>query len=170
MTTLVQKMHNQSSRPSMRLLIEQYLHLALGVIGFFVAVIFSHLPFAYIVAKDWDYGSIYTSIFDLSTVYSALMFGFVTYLKTSQSKFLEKISPRLLHGAVRYARHAYSLGVSVIVVSIPFIVLKPVPETPLSASSFFFAAWFGLTVSAVFASVRASRLFWVIMKGDRERD
>lgn len=152
-----------------RLWAERNSHYVLGVLTIALSVGFAHLPFQQMVANGWDYGALYSSIFDLATVYSALMFGFVTYFRTAQSRFLERISPRLFQGAIDYAQSAFSLGLLLIVLSIPYILWKPVPYAAWSLESFAFAFWFGLTVSAIAAFLRASKLFWIIMSGDHER-
>lgn len=167
MTTLTQRTIRKSSQ--LRLWAERNSHVVLGILAMGISAGLSHIPFQQMVASNWDYGALYSSIFDLATVYSALMFGFVTYFRTAQSRFLERISPRLFQGAIDYAQSAFSLGLLLIVLSIPYILWKPVPDAPWSLESFAFAFWFGLTVAAIVAFLRASKLFWIIMSGDHER-
>jgi hypothetical protein len=167
MTILTQEKISKSNH--LRLWAERNSHVAAGVLTLGISAGLSHIPFQQMVANGWDYGALYSSIFDLATVYSALMFGFVTYFRTAQSRFLERISPRLFQGAIDYAQSAFSLGLLLIVLSIPYILWEPVPNAPWSRESFAFAFWFGLTVAAIVAFLRASKLFWIIMSGDHER-
>lgn len=139
--------------------------LSVGILSYF----FAYIPFNYMQNSGWSWDAIYSSVFDLSTVYTALLFGFVTYFKSSQSRFLKAISKRLFDGAISYAEHAFKIGLILIVVSIPFIVIEPLPASACDLNSVFFAVWFGLTVSAVGAFLRASKLFWILMSGDQEK-
>lgn len=151
------------------LVFEKYAHIVAGAAMCVLSVVYSHHWFTFIVAQQWDYGAIYSSIFDLATVYSALLFGFVGYFRTVRHKFIEALPERLYWGSIRYAEHGFALGMTLMLVSIPLIVIQPRPEASFDLWSFVFGLWAFLAVSAIIAFVRASQIFWTLMRATSVR-
>lgn len=149
-----------------RLLYERYAYLVVAGLAFLPSAAYVNNAYAFMQERLWNYSALYSTVFDVATVFTALLFAFVVYFRTTKSALLEAMPSRLLLGATQYARSAFSAGLLLILVSIPFIVAEPLPTETFDLPSFLVALWISLTISTITLFLRASRIFWTIISAE----
>src|SRR5687767_8248880 len=89
---------------------------------------FGPKAFAHMASHGWDIAAIYSSVFDLTTIFTAFLMTFYTFVITTGSGFIGRARGtrpyRLLLG---YTFSALVLGSTLIAFSIPMMVIGPEP-------------------------------------------
>lgn len=131
-----------------------------GVVTWFVA------PDFFVVANrsKWDIASIYSSVFDISTVFTAFAFTFYSFVLTKSDGFVGRMKGTYAYRQTkRFAVSAMGLGVTLTIASIPMFVVVPQPSTEAdSAALLIVALWVSLAVWTIAAFIRAARIFWLM--------
>ncbi|WP_182482224.1 hypothetical protein [Henriciella barbarensis] len=165
MLTMTKKRNSFSKR--IRLVFQDFGHVLLGVCTLTAALVLAPYAFKLMIENGWNYAAIYSSVFDVATVFTALLFAFVVYFRTSKSEYLSALPKRLLDQATAFSQRAFWWGMGLILISVPLIVIEPAPVEAFGAFSALVAVWVGIAATAASAFWQASSIFWIIVSGDR---
>jgi hypothetical protein len=115
--------------------------------------------YAYAAEHSWKVDQAYTCVFTLATVFTAFLFTFYTFVVTAERGFLARArASTYFKQMVGYTFSAIAVGAILCVVTIPMLVVQPVPSSgdPWLAVA---AVWLGLTVWSGASFIRAAYLF-----------
>lgn len=137
-----------------------------AIVALLVAIAFAWKGgefFAYAKKSAWDVPQIYSSVFNLSSLIAAFVFGFFTFARTSETEFLHKIRRTKTYARfMGYLVTAMATSAFVVLVSIPFMVAAP---QPTEWSDWWFwgcLAWASVVAFSLAATVRSMRQFIVL--------
>lgn len=111
------------------------------------------------ISSGWQVGNLYSSAFDVSSVFTAFLFTFYTFVVTTESGFIGRMKKTDVYGLLKsYSSVALVLGALLIAASIPMMIIEPKPVN-VSGWHYVVAVWIGLAVWTAAAFLRAARLF-----------
>lgn len=131
----------------------------LGGLTFVASLVAGPRAFEYAHDHAWKVDQIYTCVFTLSTVFTAFLFTFYTFVVTAERGFLGRArASTYFKQTVRYTLGAIGVGAALCVATVPLLVVQP---TPIVGDPWLlaFSAWAALTVWASASFVRAAYLF-----------
>lgn len=139
-------------------------HPALLSAATLVAVLWrGDLAYSYAEASKWHLDQMYTAVFTISTVVTAFLFTFYTFIITGDRGFLAASRSSLpFRQTVDYTLRAIVVGSVLSVATIPMLVVQPVLLKG-DLWMFFAAVWAALTVWAVSSFIRAAYLFAIFV-------
>lgn len=121
------------------------------------------LAYAYAEANKWHLDQLYTAVFTVSTVVTAFLFTFYTFIITGERGFLAASRTSIyFKQTVGYTLRAIVVGSLLSAATIPMLVIQPV----ILAGDpwlFFTAVWAALTVWAGASFTRAAYLFAIFV-------
>lgn len=118
-------------------------------------------PKIFALAKEegWKLDQLYTCVFTISTVFTAFLFTFYTFVVTAERGFLGKAKDSTyFKQTVKYTINAIVVGGIVCVLTVPLLIIQPYPKV-LDGWLIFAAVWAGFTVWATASFIRAAYLF-----------
>ncbi|MCH9752163.1 MAG: hypothetical protein K0U61_08085 [Alphaproteobacteria bacterium] len=137
------------------------------VLGLFAAAITMFTsPFAvsFMLEHEWNIAAAYAAFFDVAAVFTAFLFGFYTFVATSTTDFMLKVRrTQVFSGLKTFTVNAMSYGAWLIIVSIPMMIIEPIPTEVLSWENALFLVWMGLVVASVASFFRVMKLFLKLM-------
>lgn len=147
------------------LLWETYFPFTFGGIAGLLSYLYGNCAFIYLTENEMQIGSIYSSAFDVATIFTAFLLTFYTLIITADRGFIGRAKgtrPYLL--LLSYTLRALGLGAAVVALSIPMMVVEPAPTSPNDPSLYAVAIWAGLTIWAAGAFVRAAHIFAIFAR------
>lgn len=140
-------------------------HPLLIAIGAWVFAIYAQADlFAALRESAKDVGSLYSAIFDLASIIAAFMFGFLTFIKTTENKFLTAFRKNAEYdSAVKYMRNCVIYSACLTVGTIPLIVWQPAPEQVTSLMFWVVSLWFALVAFTLAGTARSAYHFIAIL-------
>lgn len=117
--------------------------------------------FAYAELQQWHIDQLYTCVFTYSTVLTAFLFTFYTFIITGDRGFLTAARETIyFKQTIGYTMKAIMTGAVLSLASVPMLIVQP---TPIAGDPWmaYAALWAALTVWSVASFVRAARLFAV---------
>ena len=108
---------------------------------------------------------LYTCMFTYATVITAFLLTFYTFIITGDRGFLPAARESLyFKRTISYTLRAIIFGALLSVVTVPLLIVQPVPKAG-ETWMIYAAAWFGLTTWATASFIRSSWLFVVFTRG-----
>lgn len=115
--------------------------------------------FAYADGHKWHIDQLYTCVFTYSTVITAFLFTFYTFIITGDRGFLAAARSSIyFKHTISYTFRAIIVGAILSFVTIPMLIVQPVPAAG-DVWVVIAALWAALTVWATASFVRAAWLF-----------
>lgn len=112
------------------------------------------------VGAGYDAPQMYSATFDVASVFTAFLFTYYSFVVTSGAGFISRMRKTRAYALLKeYTISALSLGVLLVVVSIPLTIIKPKPIDFASLQHLMVTAWAGVTCWSISAFVRATRFF-----------
>ena len=110
--------------------------------------------------RQWEIGTLYSSVFDLFAVFTAFLFTFYTLIVTTDRGFIGRMKNTRSYSLLKtYATSALTTGGIGILASIPLMVTEPDKVQPWGIAHIYLSAWVALSVWGSASFVRAARLF-----------
>lgn len=145
--------------------------VAVGFLGFLLFLLYAPQVFTYSADNSWKIETLYSSIFDLSSIIVAFIFGFFTFARTSETEFLHQIRKTTTYRRfMRYLLTALYSTAAVVLLSLPFMVAEPKPTEYGDIWMYLCAGWVFIVAFALSATVRSIRQFVVLAMIEREND
>ena len=120
--------------------------------------------YAHAAKEQWHVDQLYTCVFTLSTVITAFLFTFYTFIITGDRGFLSASrNTTYFKQTISYTFKAIVTGALLAGASIPMLVVQPTPKAG-EPWMFAAAAWAALTVWSVSSFVRAAWLFAIFAR------
>lgn len=142
---------------------EYYHPTILAIFALFLTLGFGPSVIEYLNSNKYSVYEIYSSVFDISSVFTAFLFTFYTFVVTTERGFIAAVKKsRFYKLAVRYTLEALLLGAFLTIFTIPMKVIVPAPTT-FDATLFGVALWVALAVWTAAAFVRSSYLFTMLV-------
>lgn len=111
--------------------------------------------------------NLYTSFFDLFSVFSAFLFGFYVFVRSDGSEFLIKFKNTKSHKVfIKYLLHGTTMCALAILVCIPLIVVEPKPTGSDDLWFKYIILWIGFSTYSLTSAFRATVIFAVISSFD----
>lgn len=127
-------------------------------------LIWGDLAMEYMVAARWNVAAIYSSVFDVTTVFTAFLFTFFSIFATTDRGFIGKARGTLpFRRTIDYTISALVLGAGLIVATIPMLIITPMPMED-GLPLVILAAWMGLTIWTASAFTRAAAIFAIFAR------
>ena len=150
-------------------LIERWTPFAVGVISALATYRWGYLFFSAAELNGWDYGVIYSSVFDVTSIFTAFLFAFYSFILTQEIGFVARMRKTISYKmTIRFTLSALYLGGILIVYSIPMMVISPSPPQGTSLAQLLVAIWAGLTFWSMLSFARAAWLFSVFAVRGRQ--
>ena len=136
-------------------------------IGTISAYLFSSKASAFSIDHNLNYTAFYSAVFDLSGIFTAFLFGFFTYSISSGSPFMvaARDTPSFRKMLI-YVKRAVVLGALLTVLTIPVLIVEPLPIKRFELEWYYMIIWFGVFLGTVGSFWRATRLFWIFASQD----
>jgi hypothetical protein len=136
-------------------------------IGIVFAYFFSHKAAAFSIDHNLNYAAFYAAVFDLSGIFTAFLFGFFTYSISSGSPFMVAArNTAAFRAMLTYVKRAVVLGALLTVITIPTLIVEPLPIKRFAIEWYYMMIWFGVFLGAASSFWRATRLFWIFASQD----
>jgi|SRR6185312_2135825 len=120
--------------------------------------------FSYADRKSWHLDQLYTCIFTYSTVITAFLFTFYTFIITGDRGFLSAARESVyFRQTVSYTFRAILLGAVLSLATIPMLVIQPLPKAG-GAWLIYSATWAAVAAWATAAFIRAAWLFAIFAR------
>jgi hypothetical protein len=131
----------------------------LAAIGFGVMMLFGAKIYAYADCQNWKIDQLYTCVFTISTVFTAFLFTFYTFVVTAERGFLARAKASIyFKQTVKFTLNAIWVGGILCAATVPLLVVQPVP-TVGDPWLVVVALWVAMTIWAGASFVRAAHLF-----------
>jgi hypothetical protein len=139
---------------------ETFFPFVSGLISGVVVYFWGPRGFSYLATKEYAHESIYSSVFDITSIATAFLLTFFTFVITTDRGFIGRAKgTRPYRLLLAYTLRALALGVALIVLSVPMMVVEPCPVSRADPALYAVAIWAGLSVWTLAAFVRAAHLF-----------
>jgi hypothetical protein len=138
---------------------EMHHPLAMGALSFVVVLWRGAEAYAFANHHSWKIDQLYTCVFTLSTVFTAFLFTFYTFVITAERGFLGKARNSIyFKRTVSYTLVAIAVGAALCLATVPLLVVQPSPYAG-DVWLVYIAFWAALTIWAGASFVRAAYLF-----------
>lgn len=132
----------------------------LGALVFALFVWKGPAAISYIAAQEWDMSSLYSSVFDLSSVLAAFLFAFFTFVRAAETEFIKKIKrTKIFRRFLMNLRTAIYASAICTLATVPYIVIEPMSADKATTSFWFIAAWLALSACTFALSYRSVSQF-----------
>ena len=119
---------------------------------------------------DIKLDSFYTSIFGVSTVLTGFLATFYGIIATSPTKFMQRLKrTKAFAKCKRLIKNAMGYGFALTLMSIPLLILVPLPTERLTGNNIAFSAYAAFTVWTLAAFYRAASSFFVMVEEPEEQ-
>lgn len=144
--------------------LEQAFPFAVGAIASVLCLAWGDEAIGAMDGAGWNVGAIYSSVFDVSAIFTPFAFTFFTLFVTTDRGFIGKAKGTLPYKrTVEYTLTAMLLGGLLTVTSIPMLIVVPKP-TDFSLALLAVSAWLGLTTWTAAAFARAAYIFSIFAR------
>jgi hypothetical protein len=125
----------------------------------------------YADANSWHFDQIYSAFFGFASITTGFLATFYGTVQSTSIGFIQRIrGTKALSGFLRLTKRAIVMGFVGCVVTVPMLVIQPVPKEQYSAKAFAVALWLGVAVWALSGFWRvASSLFLLFESNDGSR-
>ena len=133
------------------------------------AIIFAVSPsfFAYADGHNWKIAALYEAGFEFAAVATSFLFTFYTFVVTAERGFIAKMRRTIyFQQLIQYTVTALILGTVLAVISIPMMVIEPLPQSRWDFQTCSIAAWAFVAVWTLAAFVRTTRVFIAFAAAD----
>ena len=142
---------------------EQYAPIAFGLITFCIIAYFRSAIAPKFGPDKWDAGSLYSAVFNWSSIQSGFVFGIYGFLVTKKDGFAGVVAKTSSFNLfLTYARRAYLTGFVLTFVSLPIMVVNPSITNANSAAFWIVAIWFSTFIWVFCAFLRVAFIFGMI--------
>lgn len=126
---------------------------------------FGPKAFACIIQNSWKVDVVYSSVFDIVSIFTAFLMTFYTLVITTDRGFIGRAKDsRPYRSLLAYTIRALGLGSALILLSVPIMLVEPAPTSHSDPSLYAVAIWCALSVWTAAAFVRAAHLFAIFAK------
>jgi hypothetical protein len=151
---------------------ERYYPTAAGV---FVAIgwlLFGYKIACYAEVHKWHFDQIYIAFFGFASITTGFLATFYGTVQSMSTGFIQRIrGTRALTGFLRLSKKAIIMGFVGCVVTVPMLIIQPIPTEPYSFWAFGVALWMGISVWAIAGFWRVASLLFLLFetsdKGNR---
>lgn len=128
-------------------------------------VIWGNVFFEKAVAEKWAIDSLYSAIFDVSSIVCAFLFSFLIFIKTTENRFLSSFRQDRLYGVMTRDFLASIFSSFILtVVTIPLIVVVPKPELLMNVWFLVVLIWFCLVGYVIACTFRSGYQFIAVLE------
>ena len=115
---------------------------------------------SYVAAQEWDMSSLYSSVFDLSSVLAAFLFAFFTFVRAAETEFIKKIKrTKIFRKFLMNLRTAIYASAICTLLTVPYIVIEPMSAKKATISFWFIGGWLALSACTFALSYRSVSQF-----------
>lgn len=149
---------------------EQIYPFVLGLLAAVAWIIFGADVVVYAGHHNWHLDQLYTAVFAFLAVTTGFLATFYCTIQCMSEGFIQRIcNTRTLSGFLAFTKHAIIIGFIMSLVSIPMMVVTPLPTTSFSLGSLIVAVWLGVAVYAVASFYRVASLFFFLFEARIDR-
>lgn len=144
--------------------IEKYLATTLTVISLVSFWLWGLEFYSYGKIANWQIPSLYAAIFDTASILCAFLFSFLVFVKTTTNGFLEKFRKHAAYKnlLIDFKKSIFS-SFFLTIITIPCLVVVPVPTLKMSATFYFLMAWFALCFYVLGSVIRSCYQFLSVL-------
>jgi hypothetical protein len=149
---------------------EQIYPFVLGLIAAAAWMIFGSNVVCYAQQHNWHLDQLYTAVFAFLAITTGFLATFYCTIQCMSEGFIQRIrNTQTLNGFLAFTKHAIIIGFIVSIVSVPMMVVTPMPITSFSWSAVIVALWLGVAVYAVASFYRVASLFFFLFEARLDR-
>jgi hypothetical protein len=150
---------------------EQYYPLIFGILSAAVWLMLGCKVVSFFEHSNWHLDQIYVSFFGFASIATGFLATFYGTIQSISTGFIQRIrGTKALSGFLRLTKRAIIMGFVGCIVTVPMLVIQPVPKERYSLETFAVALWLGIAVWAISGFWRvASSLFLLFESSEGNR-
>lgn len=126
----------------MKLLWEKHWPSFVAVGAFVLAMLYAESFFSHARLSSWKVEALYNSMFNIASAASAFLFAFYTYVRTASGDILVAIRKSIyFKRASSYILRSITFTALFAVVTVPFLIVEPKPESIMDLPYWVVATW-----------------------------
>jgi hypothetical protein len=146
-------------------MIERFSPIACGILTVILLYLFREKVVAEAISKEVDFGNLYSSVFDWSSIQTGFLFGIFGYIAGKSDGFIASIrNTEEMTEFLGYQKRAMLLGFLLTFASIPMMVTNLSFDSSSSLNYWLFTVWAALAVWAFLAFLRVAYIFGIVIK------
>lgn len=144
---------------------EQVYPFVFGLLAAVAWIIFGSKVVVYAQQHNWHLDQLYTAVFAFLAITTGFLATFYCTIQCMSEGFIQRIrNTRTLSGFLVFTKHAIIIGFIVSLISVPMMVVTPLPATSFSFGAIVVALWLGVAVYAVASFYRVASLFFFLFE------
>lgn len=141
-----------------------------AIVTFGVCLLYRAELSAQFASGAWNISNFYTAVFVLCVFQTGFLFGVYTYIVGKSAGFVAAIRETSAYtDMVRFLQWMFYLVLGLTVLSLPLVVVAPMPTAKIQFETIVFAFWSALLVYTFLNFVRIIRAFAAIEKVRRNK-
>jgi hypothetical protein len=150
---------------------ERHYPMGLGFLAAIAWTLWGYRLVCYSDAQNWHFDQIYVAFFGFASITTGFLATFYGTIQSMSSGFIQRIrNTRSLSGFLRFTKYAIIAGFAASVLTVPMLVIQPVPKDKYSVASIGVGVWLGIAVWSISCFWRVvSSLFLLFEAGEGGR-
>jgi hypothetical protein len=141
--------------------------LLVGAVSGLVCAKWGHVLAGISVHHNWHLDQVYTAVFGFLAVTTGFLATFYATLQSTTDGFVQRIrntKGRTLSKFLILTKYAIVVGFVAAIISIPMIVIAPLPSPYLNMATLMSSLWVGLAIWAISSFVAIASAFFMLLE------